>query len=388
MNKPQHPEIPLNEFQLRTTTARRFMEEEGIDALLLLNNPNQTYFLGYRKPLALQWLHAGVLTRNGQCGLVVPQIYHEVARQTTWLDDENIRAFGGASHWGLPQDPIEVVLDMLRGWGLAEKRIGVEIGGPAYTYVSAAVSEFDAIRAGLPKVTFVNAMPMIWRQRMVKTEWEIEIMRRLCQITVKGIKRGLETVEEGMSERELLRIFWETAISEGAFDCPLEGDMVFRGGVKDYAMSIGRPVDAKLTKGRQLFFDGGASLKGYHSDMQRQFCIGKPPDLQRRLVDISERGQQVAEKMLQPRNKVSDVYHAGMAVIKKVPDDLKGEIRALYSHTFMGHSQGLNYHEPPWIVAEDQTVMVPGMIFSLEIPALDIPQFRVLLEDFPRISTS
>jgi Xaa-Pro aminopeptidase len=67
-----------------------------------------------------------------------------------------------------------------------------------------------------------------------------------------------------------------------------------------------------------------------------------------------------------------------MSVIGKVPDDLKGEIECLYSHTFMGHCEGLNIHEPPWITAEEETVMEPGMIFALEIPALDVPKFRVL----------
>ena len=122
----------------------------------------------------------------------------------------------------------------------------------------------------------------------------------------------------------------------------------------------------------------GASYKGYQVDMQRQFCIGEPPPLQRRLVEISEAGQKNAEKMFKPGNRICDVHSAAMSVLGKVPDDLRNEIETLYSHTFMGHCGGLNVHEPPWITSEDQTVMVPGMIFSLEIPALDIPQFRVL----------
>jgi Xaa-Pro dipeptidase len=154
--------------------------------------------------------------------------------------------------------------------------------------------------------------------------------------------------------------------------------MMFRGGAKDYAMSTGRAVDKKLTKGRQMFFDGGASLKGYQVDIQRQFCVGNPPSLQKRLVEISEMGQRAAEKMFKPGNRVCEVHQAAMSVIGKVPNDLKDEITCLYSHTFMGHCDGLNIHEPPWITAEEQTVMAPGMIFSLEVPALDIPKFRVL----------
>jgi Xaa-Pro aminopeptidase len=267
---------------------------------------------------------------------------------------------------------------MIKKFGLGDKVIGAEIGGPAYSYMNVGLSEYEAIKAASPKAKFVNATPTIWKQRMIKTPWEIDLMKELCRITVKGIQTAMDSAKEGMTEREVLKTFWKTAISEGAFDTPLAGEMMFRGGAKDYAMSTGRAVEAKLTKGRQLFFDGGANLKGYQIDMQRQFCIGDPPPLQKRLVEISEKGQQTAEKMFKPGNKVSDVHKAAMAVIGKVPDDLKDEVKCLYSHTFMGHCEGLNIHEPPWITAEEDTIMEPGMIFALEVPALDLPNFRVL----------
>ncbi len=378
MKEVPFPEIPFDEYEGRRKKAMKLMEEAGLDGLLLFNNQNLVYYFGFRKTWTFQWVHAGILTKEGVAGIVIPQIMHEIARQTTWLEDENIKPWGGAIHWGLSQDPIEAVVGLMKKLGLGDKKIGVEIGGPAYSYMHVGLSEFEAVKAAFLKAKFVNATPLIWKQRMIKTPWEIDVMRQLCRITVKGIKTAIESVEEGMSEREVLKIFWQTVVSEGAFDTPIAGDMMFRGGAKDYAMSTGRAVDTKLTKGRQMFFDGGASLKGYQLDMQRQFCVGDPPPLQKRLVEISEMGQRTAEKMFKPGNRVCDVHQAAMSVIGKVSNDLKDEITCLYSHTFMGHCEGLNIHEPPWITADEQTVMVPGMIFALEVPALDIPKFRVL----------
>ena len=378
MKQVPFPEIPFDEFELRRKKAMKLLEEEGIDGLLLFNNQNLVYYFGFRKTWTFQWLHAGIMTKEGVAGMVIPQIMHEIVKQTTWLEDENVKPWGGAPHWGLPKDPVEAVVGLMKQLGLGDKRIGVELGGPAYCYLNAGLSEFEAVRAAFPKAQFVNATPMIWKQRMIKSPWEIEVMRQLCRITVKGIKTAIESIEEGMPEREVLKIFWQTVVSEGAFDTPIAGDMMFRGGAKDYAMSTGRAVEARLTKGRQMFFDGGASLKGYQIDMQRQFCIGDPPPLQKRLVEISEMGERAAEKMFKPGNRVCDVHGAAMSAIGKVPGDLKNEITCLYSHTFMGHCEGLNIHEPPWITEDEQTVMVPGMIFALEIPALDIPKFRVL----------
>jgi len=378
MKEVPFPEIPFEEFELRRKKAMQLMEEDGLEGMLLFNNQNLTYYFGFRKTWLFQWLHAGVVTKEGNTGLVIPQIMHEVAKQTTWLEDENIKAWGGASHWGLPKNPVEALAGLMKKFGLENKTIGAEIGGPAYNYMSVSLSEFEGVRTAFPKAKFVNATPTIWKQRMIKTPWEIDLLSHLCRITVKGIKTAINSVEEGIPEREVLKVFWETVVSEGAFDTPLSGEMMFRGGAKDYAMSTGRAVEARLTKGRQMFFDGGASLKGYQVDMQRQFSMGDPPPLQKRLVEISEMGQKAAEKMFKPGNRVCDVHKAAMSVIGKVPDDLKGEIGCLYSHPFMGHCEGLNIHEPPWITAEEETVMVPGMVFALEVPALDVPKFRVL----------
>jgi Xaa-Pro dipeptidase len=240
-------------------------------------------------------------------------------------------------------------------------------------------SEFEAIRKALPKAKFKNAVDIIWKQRMIKTAWEQDLMRRLVNITIKGFKTAIERAHEGMTEREILRICLKVFIDEGAFDTPMAGDLMFRGGATDYRMSTPRQVDRPLDNGRQMFFDGGASLKGYYCDCQRQLCIGEPPALQRRLVEISEAAQQAAEKMIKPGNKIRDVHAAAMSVIDKVPEDLSSQgVESLYSHTFMGHGEGLNIHEPPWITADNETVIEAGMVLAMEIPALDIPQFRVL----------
>jgi Xaa-Pro aminopeptidase len=198
MKEVPFPEIPFDEYEGRRKKAMKLMEEAGLDGLLLFNNQNLVYYFGFRKTWTFQWLHAGILTKEGVTGIVIPQIMHEIAKQTTWLEEENIKPWGGATHWGLPQDPIEAVMGLMKKLGLGDKKIGVEIGGPAYSYMHVGLSEFEAVKAVFPKAKFVNATPLIWKQRMIKTPWEIDVMKELCRITVKGIKTAIESVEEGM----------------------------------------------------------------------------------------------------------------------------------------------------------------------------------------------
>jgi len=127
----------------------------------------------------------------------------------------------------LLQDPIELIVKTIEDIGLSEKRIGVEIGLPR-TPMLLSVSEFDAIRKALPKAEFENAVNMIWKQRMIKTAWEQDIIRKLVNITIRGWKKAIESAHEGMTEEGLLKICWKFFIEEGACDTPMAGDVMFK----------------------------------------------------------------------------------------------------------------------------------------------------------------
>ena len=371
-------EFPFEEFSQRKQRAIELMEENGLDGLFLANQPNVYYYSCYRRTWTTNWPQCLVFTREGRMGLIVPQIMHEFSKAATWVEDEGIHPYGGSAYWGLPQDPIELISQTMKDLGLAEKTIGLELGAPVNPMLL-PFADLETIKKALPKATFKDAVPMIWKQRLIKSPWEQETIRKLADISVKGYKRAIECARQGMTEIELLEICWHTFLQEGACNTPMEGDLMFRGGATDYAMSTPRQLDKPLVKGAQLFFDGGASYKGYFMDFQRQICFGESPDLQTRLVEISEEGQRAAEAMIKPGNRIKDVHAAAMSVIDHLPSDLKDQgVDFLYSHTFMGHCEGLGIHEPPWITAECEDVIQPGMVMALEIPALDIPQFRVL----------
>jgi Xaa-Pro aminopeptidase len=371
-----YSDFPAEEFLLRKKKALAWMQASGLDGLLLFNPMNLTYYVGFRRTWTTNWPQVAVLSATGETSLIVPQIWEDFAREATFAD--NIRAYGGSSFWGLEQDPVRLVAKTLKDMGLAEKTIGTELGSPTQ-YMLLSIADSESIKAALPRAVFKDAVAHIWRQRVVKTPWEQATIRKLADISVKGVKAAINQAHAGMSEKELLRICWHTFIDEGACDTPMAGDLMFRGGATKYGMATPRQVDDPIPAGAQLFFDGGASYKGYHFDFQRHICFGKPPELHRRLTEISEAAQKASESMVKPGNRINDIHAAAMSVIDHVPADLEKQgVKCLYSHTFMGHSEGLCIHEPPWITADCDQVIEPGMVLALEIPALDIPQFRVL----------
>jgi Xaa-Pro aminopeptidase len=369
-------DFPFEEFSLRKKRALAWMEANGFDGLLLFNPMNLNYFSGFRRTWTTNWPQVAILNSEGQSCVIVPQIWGEFAEESTWVDQ--VKPYGGSSVWGLEQDPITLVVNTLKKMGLAEKTIGAELGSPN-NFMLLSIADFESIKSALPQAEFKDAVPHIWQQRLIKTAWEQDTMRKLADISVKGVQAAIAAAHTGITEKKMLQTFWHTCLEEGACDTPMAGDMMFRGGATKYGMATPRQVDDPIPAGAQMFFDGGASYKGYYFDFQRHICFGQPSELHRRLTEISEEGQKAAEAMIKPGKMIKDVHAAAMGVIDFVPDDLKKQgVDFLYSHTFMGHCEGLCIHEPPWITEDSEQEILPGMVMALEIPALDIPQFRVL----------
>jgi Xaa-Pro aminopeptidase len=46
-----------------------------------------------------------------------------------------------------------------------------------------------------------------------------------------------------------------------------------------------------------------------------------------------------------------------------------------------GHGLGLEIHEPPWITSESDTVLEPGMVFSVEPGVYLTGRFGIRIED-------
>ena len=96
-------------------------------------------------------------------------------------------------------------------------------------------------------------------------------------------------------------------------------------------------------------FDFGAVVDGYCSDFGRTIYCGDPPADYREVYEIMLAAQE-----------------AGLGVH--------------FRHR-MGHGIGMDVHERPFISAEDQTPLEPGMTFTDE-PSIIIPdRFSVRIED-------
>ena len=123
--------------------------------------------------------------------------------------------------------------------------------------------------------------------------------------------------------------------------------------------------DTELKRGDVVLFDIGGRHRNYCSDMTRTFFWGEPDKETARIYDIVRRANEAAEALIAPGVRMCDLDRAARDVIE---DAGYGEY---FTHR-LGHSIGLQDHEPGDVSLVNEQVVELGMTFSIE-PGIYLP---------------
>lgn len=367
MKEPLFAEFPPEEYDLRVSRARTLMEEAGIDALLLTQMENVRYLAGY---LSLLWISKfrplmALLPRDPAVTpiLILPGQEYGNAK-TSWIEE--------IAFYRDQEDPISTVVNVLHKKGLAGKRIGAELGYGSR--LGMAQVQWETLRGSFAG-TFVDSALLLRRLRGIKSEREVAMLRRACEISCLGVEAGWRSLHEGMSEKELAAVMISAMIREGAE--PMKTFLCVNAGPQRYQIVNSPPSDYRLKRGDLVMIDGGAAYNGYVTDFIRQACLGQPTSQQREWFDIAKTANDTAIATIRPGARCADVYEAAQQVFRAAGLEGYGVINII------GHSCGTEVHELPYVGERDRvetsdTVIEKGMVFCIEpiIAGMDSPRWE------------
>ena len=139
------------------------------------------------------------------------------------------------------------------------------------------------------------------------------------------------------------------------------------------------PDDTVLKRGDVVLFDIGGRHRNYCSDMTRTFFWGEPDEETTHIYDIVRRANEAAEALIAPGVRMCDLDRAARDVIE---DAGYGKY---FTHR-LGHSIGLQDHEPGDVSLVNEQVVEPGMTFSIE-PGIYLPgRTGVRIEDLALVT--
>ncbi len=213
--------------------------------------------------------------------------------------------------------------------------------------------------------------------RIIKTPEEIQKIRDSQAITDASFEYILSRIHPGVTEREIaldIEFFMRRNGAEGvAFDL-----IVVSG--KNGSQCHGVPSEKTIENGDFVTMDIGALLGGYHSDMTRTVAVGSVTEKQRRVYQTVLDAQLAALAAAGPGVVCSKVDKAARDIIEK---DYPGT----FGHS-TGHGVGVEIHEWPRFAVSDPTVLLPGMVVTVEPGIYLAGEFGVRIEDMIAITAS
>ena len=207
--------------------------------------------------------------------------------------------------------------------------------------------------------------------RSDKDVTERDLMRASSIINDRVMARASKLVHEGATERGIADRLLDIYREEGAEGFSFTPIVSFGANAAD---PHHEPDGTVLAPHQVVLFDIGGRYRNYCSDMTRTFFWGEPDEESRRIYDIVRRANEAAEAMIRPGVRFCDIDRTARDIIDEAG------YGAYFTHR-LGHSIGLQDHEPGDVSLANADCVEPGMTFSIE-PGIYLPgRTGVRIED-------
>ena len=288
---PREMAFPESEYRRRVDTVRGYMEERGLDALLVTFVPNVCYLSGYQAFAAD--LYAGMLLpREGVPVLQVVELEIPGALLSGWVED--VRGV----RWTDPDAVTTALAGLVKERRLDGKRIGVETRRSGLS-----VDVYEGLKGALPSATFVDASDLVVRARLIKSAGELDHMRNAARIT-KGIAAALKAIRPGVTENDIASAGFQELVKEGSeyfSSQPIVAGAHRTGWV--HASFKRTPIGA----GQTVILEFGAAYHRYTGAIMHTAAVGEPSTAVQRLAKASQETLNVLFQTVKPGRTADEV---------------------------------------------------------------------------------
>ena len=353
------------EFEARCQRLLGEIRDRGFSGVVLFDSYYILYYSGFafiptERPIAY------LLNAAGESALFVPRLEVEHAQANSGV--------GRVDHYvEYPYNPhpMEVLRKVLGEMGITGRYAADQDGYPwIFGYRGPGLSELTGDKP-------VRIAGWVEDQMLIKSPAELALIREsvkwghLAHVLLQRYTRvGVSETEASQhasteAHRALLDTIGPLYRSLSQYE---------EGASAGYRGQIGRNAAIPHSLANNLIFQAGdvlvtganAPVWGYNSELERTLIVGPANDQQKRMFEHMLALQQTAFDSLRPGVSCSDVDRAVRAYFET------HELMPFWKH-HTGHAIGLRYHEGPFLDIGDDTVIRPGMVFTVE-PGLYAPE--------------
>ena len=230
-----------------------------------------------------------------------------------------------------------------------------------------------SLKEKYPFIIFKQGRTLIQHLRTIKTDAEIDEIKKAIHITRLGIEELMKNSRDDLYEYQLESYFDQSIKYNGANGYAF--DTIAASGKNSCCLHYSANQD-KMHDGDLILFDLGSTFNYYCSDISRTFPVnGKFTPRQRQIYEIVLNGQKLMLENMKPgitQRELNQIlikyYQVELKKIGLIKED--SEVSKYYFHG-VSHHMGLDCHD-----LADYTPLKPGSVISNE-PGLYIPQENI-----------
>lgn len=350
------PDLRASDYAARKARVWERMNEVDVHAVVIEPGATMQYLSGVswhrsERPFLL------VLEHDGAEFWLVPAFEERRAREQ--LGDAKVTA------WQENADPFAILANSLR----SPRTIAID--------GNARSSIVVGVRRVQPDATVHGQAPWLDAIRMQKDPVELAYLRRANEITKIAIAAVARQIRPGLRQSEIVDLFVRAQTEAGLSNIwclALTGPAA--------AFPHGTHEDRVLQADDVILVDTGGALHGYQSDVTRTWAVGTPAPDVRAAWEAVRKAQQAALSLITQGTRCGDVDAKARAILQEAG---YGDAYRYFTHR-LGHGIGLEVHEQPYLVANNEQRLLPGMTMSNE-PGVYIPgSFGVRIEDIVAVT--
>ncbi len=345
----------LKEAKKRTLALQQSMKAQGIECAVFTDESSIAYLAGFWGYLGIEFGRPSMVVLKAQDAPIVitPLMESEMVGEMTWIEDVRVWEDFGDRTWGAA---------LAGALGKKPSEIWVERN----TIPAIVRNHLDDTYAGVP---IKDISPVLGALRMIKSPFEIEVMKEAGQIAGAMMAAAHGSLRVGVQEYESALAVIEAGSRKAAtfltdkgwdrFVSPMIHNLQILQSGKDTSMVHRRASVRAYEQADPVYFCfcNMAQFKQYKLGFDRMFHVGEVKDDAARVQEAAIAAQQAAIAAIHPGVLAQDVAAAANAVYDE---------RGYATGYRTGRSIGVAYLEAPELKDGDMTVLQAGMTFAVD----------------------
>ncbi len=339
--------FPFQEYERRISELRTRIAKRHLDAVVITDPENMMYLTDFQTT-GYSFFQALVVPLEAEPFMITRKLEESNIWARTWVECSRPYPDTG--------DAIQMLVDALREFGLANKRIGYERN----SYFFNAYHQ-DCIHTTLMDGKLLDCFGIVEEGRICKSAVEIELMHKAASATEAGMQAGIDACEAGVTENEVA-----AEISAAMFRAGGEFPAVMPYVTSGPRTMIGHATweGREIQQGEHIFLEVGGCYRRYHTAMMRTVVLGELSDSMYKAQERMKLALTAVHEHFQPGMTVSDADN----LIRNIISDNEVGARLI---TRSGYSIGIAF-PPSWdegyivsLKQGDSTTLKEGMTFHI-----------------------